>query len=65
MRYFCRGSSPGIESSMCVYRNYGYVADNHGNLADSTRSIAPTCVITNATLREAYRDLNYPIKRRR
>lgn len=24
------GGSPGIESSMSVYRNYGYTADNHG-----------------------------------
>ena len=32
MRYRVRGAAPGIESSMSVYRNYGYVADNHGNV---------------------------------
>lgn len=26
------GKSPGMESSMAVYRNYGYVSDNAGNL---------------------------------
>lgn len=30
MQYTVNGSSPGIESSMVVYRNYGYTADNHG-----------------------------------
>ena len=25
-------SSPGMESSLAVYRNYGYVGDNHGNI---------------------------------
>lgn len=34
-------------------------------LADSTRAIAPTCVITNATLRGAYSDLDFSIRRRR
>lgn len=32
MRYTCGGMAPGMESSLCVYRNYGYVADNHGNV---------------------------------
>lgn len=31
MRYTgVAGTSPGIEASMSVYRNYGYTADNHG-----------------------------------
>lgn len=30
MRYTVAGAAPGIESSMAVYRNYGYIADNHG-----------------------------------
>lgn len=25
-------TAPGIESSMAVFRNYGYIADNHGNI---------------------------------
>lgn len=25
-------ASAGMEASMCVYRNYGYVGDNHGNI---------------------------------
>ncbi|MDE6325769.1 MAG: hypothetical protein K2M02_06325 [Duncaniella sp.] len=32
LRYTVNGAAPGIESSMGVYRNYGYVADNHGNI---------------------------------
>jgi hypothetical protein len=34
LRYKVRGAyvSPGIESSMAVSRNYGFVADNHGNI---------------------------------
>ncbi|MBR3304072.1 MAG: PQQ-binding-like beta-propeller repeat protein [Bacteroidales bacterium] len=32
LRYKVRGSAPGIESSMAVYRNYGYFSDNHGNI---------------------------------
>lgn len=32
MRYRINGAAPGIESSLCVYRNYGYFADNHGNI---------------------------------
>jgi len=33
MKYRKKGSGgPGMESSMAVYRNYGYVADNHGNI---------------------------------
>lgn len=32
MRYRVSGAAPGIESSMSVYRNYGYLADNHGNV---------------------------------
>lgn len=32
LRYRIENVSPGIESSVSVYRNYGYVADNHGNV---------------------------------
>lgn len=32
MRYFVRGRAPGMESSMSVYRNYGYIGDNAGNI---------------------------------
>lgn len=31
LRYKVNGSAPGIESSMAVYANYGFVVDNHGN----------------------------------
>ena len=32
LRYRVRGAAPGIESSLCVYRNYGFCSDNHGNI---------------------------------
>jgi hypothetical protein len=33
MKYRKKGfGGPGMESSMSVYRNYGYTADNHGNI---------------------------------
>ena len=33
LRYNVKGrGAPGIESSMAVYRNYGYFSDNHGNV---------------------------------
>lgn len=32
LRYTVRGAAPGIESSMAVYANYGFTADNHGNI---------------------------------
>lgn len=32
MSYRVGGSAPGIESSMSVYANYGFTADNHGNI---------------------------------
>ncbi len=32
LNYSVRGASPGIESSMAVYLNYGYTCDNHGNV---------------------------------
>ena len=32
LRYTAGGTAPGMESSMSVYRNYGFVGDNHGNL---------------------------------
>lgn len=32
MRYRIKGAAPGIESSLCVYRNYGFFGDNCGNV---------------------------------
>ena len=32
LRYRVQGAAPGIESSISVYRNYGFFADNHGNV---------------------------------
>lgn len=32
LRYRVNGSAPGIESSMAVYLNYGFISDNHGNI---------------------------------
>ena len=32
MRYRVNGIAPGIESSLCVYRNYGAFSDNRGNI---------------------------------
>ena len=32
LRYRVRGRAPGIESSICIYRNYGFFSDNHGNV---------------------------------
>ena len=32
MRYRVKGAAPGIESSLCVYRNYGFFGDNHGDI---------------------------------
>lgn len=32
LRYTINGSAPGIENSLCVYRNYGFFGDNHGNI---------------------------------
>lgn len=33
LRYRVKGKdAPGMESSMAVYHNYGYVGDNHGNI---------------------------------
>lgn len=32
LRYTVNGVAPGIEASMAVFANYGYVADNHGNI---------------------------------
>jgi outer membrane protein assembly factor BamB len=32
LRYKVDGMAPGIESSLCVYRNYGFFSDNHGNV---------------------------------
>ncbi len=32
LRYSYEGMAPGIESSIAVYRNYGYVGDNRGNI---------------------------------
>ena len=32
MRYRVGGAAPGIESSICIYKNYGFFSDNHGNV---------------------------------
>lgn len=32
LRYTSNGIAPGMETSISVYRNYGYTADNHGNI---------------------------------
>ena len=32
LRYRVNGKAPGIESSLCVYRNYGFFSDNQGNV---------------------------------
>ncbi|MCH5318341.1 MAG: dehydrogenase [Paramuribaculum sp.] len=32
LRYSVGGAAPGIESSMAIYSNYGFVTDNHGNI---------------------------------
>lgn len=32
LRYRVNGAAPGIENSLCVYANYGYFGDNHGNI---------------------------------
>lgn len=32
LRYSCKGKAPGMEASMVVYKNYGYTADNDGNI---------------------------------
>lgn len=32
IRYKVGGAAPGIESSMAVYSNYGYIGDNRGNI---------------------------------
>jgi len=32
LRYRVNGAAPGIEASMSVWRDYGYIADNHGNI---------------------------------
>ena len=32
LRYTVNGCAPGIENSLCVYANYGFFGDNHGNI---------------------------------
>ena len=32
LRYRVGGMAPGIESSLCAYRNYGFFSDNRGNV---------------------------------
>jgi len=49
LRYKMRGAAPGIESSMSVWRNYGYLNDNHGNVV---------CVNLN-TMKPVWRYDNY------
>jgi outer membrane protein assembly factor BamB len=42
LRYTCKGKAPGMEASMTVYKNYGYTADNHGNiLCTNLNSLQP------------------------
>ena len=42
LRYSCKGKAPGMEASMAVYKNYGYTADNHGNiLCTNLNSLQP------------------------
>ena len=31
-KYKAKGVAPGVESSLCVYRNYGFFSDNQGNI---------------------------------
>lgn len=31
-KYKVKGQAPGVESSLCVYRNYGFFSDNNGNI---------------------------------
>ena len=49
LRYRVNGVAPGIESSLCVYKNYGYFGDNHGNII---------CINLN-TLRPVWHYRNY------
>ena len=32
LRYRAGGAAPGVENSMCIYKNYGYFGDNHGHV---------------------------------
>ena len=32
LRYRCHGAAPGVENSICIYNNYGWFGDNHGNI---------------------------------
>ena len=32
LRYTVNGAAPGVENSLCVYRNYAYFGDNHGSV---------------------------------
>ncbi len=32
LRYRAKGGAPGIETSICIYRNYGFFGDNNGNI---------------------------------
>ena len=42
LRYRCNGAAPGMEASMAVCRNYGFTADNHGNiLCINLNTLAP------------------------
>lgn len=48
LRYRVHGAAPGIESSLCVWRNYGFVADNHGNvLAVNLNTMRPVWMYDN------------------
>ena len=48
LNYTVHGQAPGIESSMAVSRNYGYVADNYGNvIAVNLNNMKPVWVHNN------------------
>lgn len=32
LRYRCGGAAPGVENSICIYKNYGWFGDNSGNI---------------------------------
>jgi len=48
LRYTKDGRAPGMEASMAVYHNYGYTADNHGNiLCVNLNTMRPVWCYTN------------------
>lgn len=48
LRYKVHGVAPGIESSICIYKNYGYFSDNHGNIiAVNLNTLKPVWLYSN------------------